>query len=260
MNHRPPAVAGTFYPADPTELQTTVKSLLEEHPASRAYKPRALIVPHAGYVFSGPVAAAAYNLLNGGSNEFSQILLLGPAHRAAVNGIAYSGVTAYQTPLGEVAVATETVQQLASLRGGRIDDLAHAEEHCLEVQLPFLQHVLNNFKIVPGVVGRVRPEVVTAAISTVWGPETLILISSDLSHFLSEDEAKKIDGSTSRSIESLNSHEIGYNQACGAVCIQALLNFAQSIGLEAEVVSQATSADAFGDTNRVVGYGAYAFH
>ncbi len=258
---RPPAVAGTFYPADPSRLKALVEAFLERE-APCPIVPKAIIVPHAGYVYSGPVAASAYACLAPARGRIRRVVLLGPAHRVAFAGLAVPSVDYFETPLGLVPVDREAVTAVAAMPQVRVLDEAHAFEHSLEVQLPFLQAVLGEgFEIVPLVVGDASPEAVAEVLERLWdGPETLIVVSSDLSHYYDYDTARKLDTITTRAIESLDPSAIHFEQACGRTPVAGLLVAARRHGLRAETLDLRNSGDTAGDKSRVVGYGAYAFH
>jgi AmmeMemoRadiSam system protein B len=257
---REPAVAGLFYPDDPQQLQQQLADYLHAaQPPDR--HPKALIVPHAGYVYSGPVAASAYRLLSGMRGEISRVVLLGPSHRVAFSGIAATGMAHFATPLGLVRIDRDAVRSLLALPQVRVIDEAHREEHSLEVQLPFLQTVLGDtFSLVPLVVGDADGASVAEVIEVLWGgPETLILISSDLSHYHDYRTAQHLDSATSRAIELLDPNAIDYEQACGRIPVSGLLAAARHHHLHATTLDQRNSGDTAGGRDRVVGYGAYAF-
>ncbi len=257
---REPAVAGLFYPDDPLLLQQQVDGLLEcDTPAG--IHPKALIVPHAGYIYSGPVAASAYSLLPRYRESIHRVVLLGPAHRVAFPGIAASSAQYFASPLGMMRVDQEALDSILTKPGVGVIDEAHEEEHSLEVQLPFLQTVLNEtVGLVPLLVGDARPQDVAELIETLWGgPETLILISSDLSHYHDYHTAQHLDQATSMAIEQLNPEAIDYPQACGRNPLNGLLYAAQHHKLHATALDVRNSGDTAGSRDRVVGYGAYAF-
>lgn len=257
---REPAVAGLFYPDDPQQLQQQLESYLHAvKPAQR--HPKALIVPHAGYVYSGPVAASAYRLLSARRDEITRVVLLGPSHRVAFSGIAATAMAYFSTPLGLVKIDQQAVQSLLALPQVRIIEQAHRDEHCLEVQLPFLQTVLGDaFGLVPLVVGDADGDSVAEVIEALWGgPETLILISSDLSHYHDYRSAQHLDSATSQAIEQLDPQAIDYEQACGRIPVSGLLVAARHHRLHATTLDQRNSGDTAGGRDRVVGYGAYAF-
>ncbi len=257
---RPPAVAGTFYPAEPHTLRRMVDGFLEQGQAE-GEPPKAMIVPHAGYVYSGPVAASAYARLRPHARTISRVVLLGPSHRVAFRGIAAPEADWFETPLGRVRIDQEAIDGLLDLPWVQRSDQAHALEHSLEVHLPFLQEVLEDFALVPLVVGDAQPEQVAQVIERLWGgPETLIVVSSDLSHYLDYDSARAIDERTSRAIEGLRPGDIGFDQACGALPVRGLLQVARRRGLRGRTIDLRNSGDTAGPRDQVVGYGAYVFH
>lgn len=258
---RQPAVAGSFYPADPGELRAQVQGFLQMGRAgSGGAPPKAIIAPHAGYVFSGPVAGSAYARLALGRGTIERVVLLGPSHRVPFRGLAVSGARAFATPLGEVPVDAAAVAAIRDLPQVQVWDAPHLHEHSLEVQLPFLQEALGAFLLVPVVVGDALGPEVDAVLERLWGgPETAVVVSSDLSHFLDHTEACIADRATTASILTLRPEEIGSRDACGCCPVRGLLEAARTHGLAAELLDLRTSADTAGDPSRVVGYGAYAF-
>lgn len=256
---RPPAVAGMFYPADPDELANTIQGYLRPVPPSDAL-PKAIIAPHAGYVYSGPVAASVYARLRAGRGRISRVVMLGPAHRVGFRGLAISSAEWFATPLGNVAVDRQACAILASLPFVHLLDEAHAQEHSLEVQLPFLQIVLGAFSLVPVVVGNAAAEEVSAVLEVLWGQEeTLIVISSDLSHYHDYATARKMDTATSEAIVAMRRQDIGFEDACGRLPIAGLLIAAKRRDLRPATVDLRNSGDTAGPQDRVVGYGAYSF-
>lgn len=258
---RPAAVAGLFYPGDAKELAQTVDRLLSSVPQRRHAPPKALIVPHAGYVYSAPFAAPAYALLRTCREQIRRVVLLGPAHRVRLEGIALPACRQFTTPLGRVPVDQAACERLQQIPGLPLvtDDLPHAAEHSLEVQLPFLQRALGNFQLVPLVVGHADPAAVATCLETLWGgPETLIVISSDLSHYLPAPLAREHDGKAAQHILQ-GQPVLRGEDACGAIPINGLLLQASRHGLEAEQLSFGNSADTAGSADRVVGYAAFAF-
>lgn len=256
---RPPAVAGMFYPDDPDVLREQVLDLLRAAPAAGP-PPKAVIVPHAGYIYSGPIAASAYVRIAKAHADIRRVVLLGPAHRVAFNGIAASSAAAFTTPLGSVPVDQKALRLIDDLPQVRVFDTAHAAEHSLEVQLPFLQLALDDFTLVPLVVGDATPEQVDEVLERLWGgAETLIVISSDLSHYHDYDSARRLDQATSRAIEALREQDIGHDHACGRIPVNGLLQTARHHGLRARTVDLRNSGDTAGGRDRVVGYGAYVF-
>jgi len=258
MNVRPPAVAGTFYPGNANELRHSLLDCFEHARIGKTpLRPKALVVPHAGYIYSGPVAASAYRLLEPFHAEIRRVVLLGPVHRVWVPGLALPGVAAFDTPLGRIPLDEEAIASIADLPQVEVSASAHAQEHSLEVHLPFLQTVLADFALIPLVVGEATPEEVAQVLERLWGgEETLIVVSSDLSHFLHYVEAEKADLATAHAILKLDGHLDG-NQACGAYPINGLLLSAKRHGLAVHVVDLRNSGDTAGDHSRVVGYGAF---
>ena len=257
---RPAAVAGMFYPDDPAELRHTVNALLANAAAgSPSRPPKALIVPHAGYVYSGAVAASAYAQLGALRGRIRRVVLLGPAHRVWVRGLALPEADRFATPLGEVQLDREAMQRLNELPQVTRSAAAHQMEHSLEVQLPFLQQVLGDFQLLPLAVGEATADEVAVVLEQVWdGDETLILISSDLSHFLPDAEAREADGRTVEAILALDPH-LSHEQACGATPVNGLLLAARRHGLHPMALDVRNSSDTAGDPDRVVGYAAFAF-
>ncbi|MGH8655169.1 MAG: AmmeMemoRadiSam system protein B [Gammaproteobacteria bacterium] len=258
---RAPAVAGSFYPSDPHELREDVAHLLKGmHP--RVRDPKGLIVPHAGYLYSGKIAAAAYACIRCRAESSLRVVLLGPSHRVYLRGIALSSARSYATPLGEVAVDDKALRPLREFPQVRVMDEAHRWEHSLEVQLPFLQVQLgNSFSLVPLVVGYAEPQEVAAVIESLWNDtNTLIIVSSDLSHYHDYETARAIDSGTSKAIEDLRFEDIDPEQACGCMPLRGLLYFARERGLRVTSLELKNSGDTAGPRDRVVGYGAYAVH
>jgi len=258
---RPPAVAGLFYPADPAGLARAVAELLAAvPPVTDRPLPKAIIAPHAGYIYSGPTAARVYARLQPLRGRIRRVVLLGPTHRVAVQGLAVPTATVFATPLGAVPVDARSVAALRELPQVVTSDDAHRLEHSLEVQLPFLQAVLGDFTLVPLAVGEASPEDVAQALRQVWGgPETLIVISSDLSHYHRYAEACTLDQATADAILDLRS-DLDHGQACGATPVCGLTLLARELGLQPELVDLRNSGDTCGDRSRVVGYASFAFH
>ena len=257
---RPAAVAGTFYPADPEALQGEVDELLDGAGSFevRFAHPKVLVVPHAGYIYSGPTAASAYNELSSARGTIKRVVLLGPVHRVAVRGLALPGVDEFVTPLGRIPVDAEAVRAISGLPQVVTSAPAHAMEHSLEVQLPFLQRVLGSFSLLPLAVGAATPEQVAEVLEKLWGgPETLVVISTDLSHYHAYDEARRIDGET---LDVISRMEGGLNheQACGATPLNGLLGLARAKGLSIRRLAACNSGDTAGGRDRVVGYSAFA--
>ncbi len=257
-NVKPPAVAGLFYPEDPQQLRDMLVRMLAEARGD-IEPPKALIAPHAGYVYSGQVAASAYATLKAARHSIKRVVLLGPAHRVYLRGLALASNNSFATPLGKIAVDQDLQQRVAALPLVSINDQAFAQEHSLEVHLPFLQVVLDQFTILPLIVGDATADEVAEVLQTVWGgKETLIVISSDLSHYHNYDTAGRLDRQTSEQIISLRGDLFGPDQACGARPIQGLLKIARQLHLHAEILDVRNSGDTAGKRDRVVGYGAYA--
>jgi len=257
---RPAAVAGMFYPASTAELTRQVDELLAAASGhERAPAPKALIAPHAGYVYSGPIAASAYAQVRSLRGRVRRVVLLGPVHRVPVRGLALPAAASFATPLGEVPIDAESVAALRDLPQVVDSAPAHADEHSLEVQLPFLQRALGEFSLLPLAVGEASAEEVAEVLDRLWGgDETLIVVSSDLSHYLPYDAARQIDRDTVDHLLSLDV-ELDHDRACGATPINGLLLAARRRGLRAELIDLRNSGDTAGDRRRVVGYAAIAF-
>jgi AmmeMemoRadiSam system protein B len=256
---REAAVAGQFYPGSAGELSTTVEKYLDEAPVKAGPRPKALIVPHAGYIYSGPVAASAYARLRPYRDQISRVILLGPCHRVPFHGLALSGADVFRTPLGDVPLDKKAIASL-DLPAVKVFDHTHAFEHSLEVHLPFLQTLLDEFMLVPMVVGDAAAETVAEVLEDLWGgPETLIIISSDLSHYLDYDTAKKRDQATCQAIEHFDTKSIGPGEACGCHPIGGLLEVAKQRGMMVETLDLRNSADTAGHMAQVVGYGSWLF-
>jgi AmmeMemoRadiSam system protein B len=254
---REPAVAGSFYPAGPVELQAQLDELLAA--ATVPFPPpKAMIVPHAGYIYSGPVAASGYASLAPLAGQITRVVLLGPSHRKAFHGLAVPASTVFKTPLGTIELDTESIREILLLPQVHTDEEAHRFEHSLEVHLPFLQRVLQNFILVPLVVGDASAQEVSEVIQQLWGGhETLLVISSDLSHFLDYDSARVRDAATSRAIEKLAYEDIGYHDACGRNPVSGLLHYARNHDLTIKTVDLRNSGDTAGPRDQVVGYGTW---
>lgn len=264
---RPPAVAGLFYPSDADQLSLEISQMLAEAEpfvgADDGVPIKALIVPHAGYMYSGPVAACAYARLASQRDRIRRVVMFGPAHRVPFRGLATTSAKAWRTPLGDVPIDRAAIDALMIQHDleAQIEELepAHAQEHSLEVQLPFLQTVLRNFTLVPWVVGMAPGHAVAAVLERLWGgDETLIVISSDLSHYHPYGEAQDLDRSTIGNVLRLQ-QVASHDQACGATPINGLLEIAARKGLDAELLDLRNSGDTAGDRSRVVGYAALAF-
>jgi len=257
MNIRQPAVAGTFYPADAQQLRACVAELLAQAPRGDA-RPQAIVVPHAGYPYSGPVAASAYAQLADRRNEIERVVLVGPAHRSAVRGLTVPTCDAFETPLGQVPLDRAAVDRLLAWDQVQALDAAHETEHCLEVQLPFLQTVLGEFRLVPMVVGKATPQDVGDVLQVVWPEErTLLVVSSDLSHYQPYDLAQQRDRTTAEFIERLQPEQLTPKMACGCFAIGGLLGIARQCKMTVRAVDLRNSGDTAGGRDKVVGYGAF---
>jgi AmmeMemoRadiSam system protein B len=255
---RPPAVAGSFYPADAGRLRAAVEGYLA---GSRgAATPKAVIAPHAGYVYSGPVAGHAFAALGDGASTIRRAVVVGPAHFVPFRGIAVPGAAAFRTPLGEVPLDRAAVEGLRDLPQVLIADLPHEPEHALEVELPFLQAVLGEFALVPLLVGEATAGEVAQVLERLWGgPETLIVISSDLSHYEPYGRAKEHDAASAAAIERLDHAALGPRDACGWLPVAGLLAAASRRGMQVTRLDLRNSGDTAGPKDQVVGYGAWAF-
>jgi MEMO1 family protein len=259
---RPAAVAGMFYPAQPEVLRRMVDGLLAEVPregSSTSAPPKVLVVPHAGYVYSGPTAARAYARLTPWRDQIQRVILLGPTHRVAVNGLAVPESTAFATPLGAIDIDQAALQAIGDLPFVVASDRVHAQEHSIEVHLPFLQRVLAPFTLLPIAVGDAPATAVAAVLERLWGgPETLIVISSDLSHFHDYETARQRDRHTCQRILARDP-QLKPTDACGAYPLNGLLLFARQHDLQPELIHCCNSGDTAGDKARVVGYASFAF-
>lgn len=260
LSIRPAAVAGAFYPDSAAALEDIVSLLLMKVPRGVSSRPKAIVVPHAGYVYSGPIAASIYAPLRKLRDTVERVVLLGPTHRVAIDGLALPSCTSFATPLGEIAVDRRAVDAIRDLPQVVVSAAAHAQEHSLEVQLPFLQIVLGDFSLLPLAVGETTPDAIADVLDRLWGgEETLIVVSSDLSHYLPYDSARAADALTAQRILELEP-TLEQRQACGASPLNGLLLAARRHGLQAQLVDLRNSGDTAGDKARVVGYGAFAFH
>lgn len=258
MAIREPAVAGMFYPADAEELRAQLRSFFAAS-RPRDLVPKALIAPHAGYLYSGPIAAEAYRTLMPLRRTIRRVILIGPSHRLAFRGIAASGAGAFRTPLGDVRVDADLTARALQSPATQILDAAHAQEHGIEVHLPFLQDRLDTFTFLPLVVGDATAKQVADVLDLTWTEDdTLVVISSDLSHYYDYETARRMDAATSRAIEALRPQDIAFEQACGRLPIQGLLLVAQKRKLRAVTLDLRNSGDTAGPRDQVVGYGAYA--
>lgn len=257
---RNPCVAGYFYPADPIILAATIENLLANAADLNVAAPKAIIAPHAGYIYSGSIAATIYKTLMPHKDVIKRVILLGPAHRVAFEGIAVTNLDAFATPLGNVPIDLASIKTTLDIPTVNVFEHAYDMEHSLEVQVPFLQNVLSSFSLVPCVVGNADPHNVALLLQRLWGgPETLIVISSDLSHYYDYHTAQKLDAETTQAIIELAPQKIKENQACGRLPVKGLLLAAEKLHLTARVLDLRNSGDTAGDKNRVVGYGAYHF-
>ncbi|MEE4361029.1 MAG: AmmeMemoRadiSam system protein B [Pseudomonadales bacterium] len=252
---RPPAVAGMFYPGEAGRLAQALAQLLAADDEERCERPRALIVPHAGYAYSGAIAATAYRRIAPWVDGIHRVVLLGPCHRVWVQGMALPRARAFDTPLGRIPVDA-CVDDLLALPEVQQSDAAHALEHALEVQLPFLQTLLDQFTLIPVVVGGASPEAVAALLDHCVDDSTLVVVSSDLSHFHTDAQARRIDAATAGRIEQL-ACDLRGEEACGAAPLNGLLYWARRQGLEIHRLALANSSDTTGPPERVVGYGAW---
>lgn len=256
-----PAVAGLFYPASPATLQHQVQSLIAGAEPRSLTDVKALVVPHAGYQYSGPIAASGYAQLADLAGRIRRVVLFGPAHRVYFRGLAYPDAERLLTPLGAVVVDLEALEQLAELTQVQKIERVFRGEHCLEVQLPFLQALLPDFRVVPLLVGDVAAQDVAAVMERLWGgPETLIVVSSDLSHYLDYETAKRTDLRTTQAIERLDVEALDHRGACGYTPLCGLLLEARRRGLTGRTLDLRNSGDTAGPRDQVVGYGAYAFY
>ena len=255
---REPAVAGTFYPADTATLQNEINYLLAEISTTTDTVPRAIIVPHAGYAYSGSVAASAYHTLLQYRDKIKKVVLLGPSHRVAVNGLALSNANFFATPLGNIPIDQTANKMLAHQRDVNLNEEAHLYEHSLEVHLPFLQTVLDDFLLVPIVVGDATPErVATVLEELITDDSTLCVTSTDLSHFHNYPTAQKQDRATSLSIVAMDYKKIGDKDACGRNPLNGVLCWAKIHHLKVTQLDVRNSGDTAGSMDRVVGYGSY---
>ena len=262
MSTRRPAVAGMFYPSDPDELRRSIQAAFADAvppPPPDATPPKALVVPHAGYIYSGAIAASAFGRIASASEQIQKVILLGPSHRVYLRGMAVPSVDSFDTPLGRVAIDTELRSNVLAFPAVVLDDEPHRQEHSLEVELPFLQTVLERFTLLPLSVGDASSDEVAAVLDAVWGgPETLIVISSDLSHYHHYDEAARLDARTAAAIVAADPDAIGDRDACGSRPLRGLLRVAAARRLPIQQIDLRNSGDTAGDRHRVVGYGAFA--
>jgi len=261
---RPPAVAGTFYPAAPDVLERQLTHFMSDADNSPPTGelpaiPKAIIAPHAGYVYSGPVAARAYARLAPARGQITRVVLIGPSHHLAFRGLAVDMSEAWQIPGGAVVLDHDAIARLRALPLVGQLDAAHEHEHALEVHVPFLRHVLGDISLVPIVAGNTPPDAVAALFDAVWGgSETLIVVSTDLSHYLDYAACQAIDARTAEAIERFDDSAIGSAEACGQVPTRGLLRTARRRGMAIERLDLRNSGDTAGTRDRVVGYGAWA--
>jgi AmmeMemoRadiSam system protein B len=263
-NIRSPAVAGAFYPANAADLAAAVDRYVADAAATpkalQGRLPKALIAPHAGYVYSGPIAGSAYACLRSQADTIRRVVLLGPAHRVPLRGLAASSADVFATPLGDIPIDRASIQAICRLPQVRVNDQAHHLEHSLEVQLPFLQRTLVHFELIPLAVGDATSEEVAEVLDCLWnGATTFIVVSSDLSHYYDYATAARLDRQTALAIEDLAGEAIASWSACGHVPIRGLLRAAANHGLHATTLDLRNSGDTAGGRDEVVGYGAYAF-
>lgn len=260
MLNRQPAVAGMFYSDSPEDLNRDITRMLAGVLPHTGPAPKAIIAPHAGYMYSGPIAASAYARLQQAHETIKKVVLLGPAHRVPFRGLAVSSARYFSTPLGVIDLDREAIDKITNLPQVLTLDEAHAQEHSLEVHLPFLQTLLDGFKLIPIVVGDASARQVDEVLERLWGgPETLIVISSDLSHYHDYLTAKAMDSKTSTAIENLQPEQIDHEDACGRTPVCGLLLAAKKHGLKVSTIDLRNSGDTAGSRDRVVGYGAYVF-
>lgn len=256
---RPAAVAGSFYPADRNQLDSDIEYYLTHCHQTEFTQAKAFIVPHAGIQYSGIIAASVYSAIARSAQSFERVILMGPCHRVWIEGMAIPAVDSFESPLGNIPLDKNILQSISQFPDVQISDVAHQDEHSLEVQLPFLQKALQNFSLVPILVGEVDCESVAEMINFLWSlDDTLFLISSDLSHFHDYDTASKIDRQTTMKIINKDYHLIDHHMACGCTPIQGILSVAKSKHLPVNCIKQCNSGDTAGDKSRVVGYASYA--
>ena len=256
---RKPAVAGRFYPGDANELVDEINKHLDGAKTNSVDHLKALVVPHAGYAYSGPIAGSAYSILRDYHSKFQRVVIIGPAHRLKFNGVALSGAEKFQTPLGNVSVAQDLARRLTRIHGVHFLDQAHQQEHSLEVHVPFLQTVLDDFSILPVVVGKSDMETVEQIIDETWDdPSTLIVISTDLSHFHDYETANQIDEQTCHMIENLQSEQLEGRRACGYLAVVAMISAAKKRNASIVNLDRRNSGDIAGNHDQVVGYASFA--
>ncbi len=258
---RPAVMAGQFYPAEPAQLAEQIDNLLKQVHSTAISHIKAIISPHAGFIYSGPVAASAYQNLRHQSDQIQRVVLLGPSHRVSFHGVATLSANEYQMPFGKIKIDHEAINLIKALPQVQQLDEAHQFEHSLEVQLPFLQTILDDFTLVPLVVGDCPANQVAEVLDLLWGgEETLVVISSDLSHFHDIETARKLDQKTSDAIVNLAPEKIQHDDACGRNPVNGLLVAAKSHNLKPDLIDLRNSGDTAGSADRVVGYGAFLFY
>jgi AmmeMemoRadiSam system protein B len=257
---RPAAFAGTWYPGTARELRAALRGYLDGARPSEGPPPKAAIVPHAGYVYSAPVAATAYAAFAPLRGGVRRVVLLGPSHRVPLAGLAAPTTEAFDTPLGPVGIDHAALEEIGHLPQVAAFDAAHEDEHSLEIQLPFLIETLESFELVPLAVGHIEGPEVAQVLEALWGgPETVIVISSDLSHYHDYETACRIDRATARAIEELRGEAIGPQDACGSGGIHGLLEVGRNRSLEVRTADLRNSGDTAGPRDQVVGYGSFLF-
>jgi MEMO1 family protein len=258
---RRPAVAGTFYPATREELMNALsEAFADSRPPDPPVTPKALVAPHAGYVYSGAIAASAYRTIEG-RDDIRRVVLLGPSHFVPFEGLAAPAADVFRTPLGDFDIASDARDVVGALPQVTVSDTPHMREHSLEVQLPFLQHQLSgSVDLLPLAVGYCPPEAVAGVLEAIWGgPETLVVVSTDLSHYLDSKTARARDSATAEAVLELNPDAIGDGSACGSYGLRGLLIAARSHELDCRLLDLRNSGDTAGGPEQVVGYGAFAF-
>jgi AmmeMemoRadiSam system protein B len=260
LRARAPAVAGSFYPRSAERLSRSVGNLMAAAQVRERSNRCGVIVPHAGYAYSGRVAAQAFASVRGLQGRIERTVVIGPAHFVAILGIAAPSYTAFTTPLGEVPVDVAAVDALGEEALVAINDEPHAPEHAIEVEVPFLQAIFGNLPIVPLLFGSTSARAVAAAIARVWTDDTLLVVSTDLSHFEDYESARQHDKRTAAVIEAFDEAAIGPSDACGHLAVRGALIEASRRGLVVERLALCNSGDTTGDRQNVVGYGAWAFH
>jgi len=259
-NIKQPCVDGYFYPGNPEILSKTIHNLITSAKSFELPPPKAIIAPHAGYTYSGAIAATIYKTLLPNKDLIKRVVVVGPAHKLSFRGIATTNCDYFSTPLGNLAIDLAAIASILSMPTVQVLEHAFDMEHCLEVQLPFLQTVLKDFKLIPFVIGNAQPQDVANLLLRLWGGrETLIVISSDLSHYYDYNTAQEFDKAASKAITSLAPNDLQDHQACGQLPIKGLLLAAAELKLQAQILDLRNSGDTSGNKDRVVGYGAYYF-